>query len=187
MCGARFARRETGRETAEPPSSVRGSLSSSELKNGEQEENSGQERGLAHRMWESRWVVDTCQRSASSAASSCGGAAVLLGIPCWQWKSSFRSNLSKCRTSTGMSDSKQPVNPPRSRRRPLVASLLAFAAVLAISRAPTSQDYALCSPGGKIYTVDTAHPTVECIVVSNTTIADVGSLGASSSFTFLGL
>ena len=70
-------------------------------------------------------------------------------------------------------------------RRPLVASLLALAAVFAVSNAPPTQDYALCSPGGKIYTVDAAHPNVECIVVSSTTIVDVGSLGASTQFTVL--
>ncbi|KAF8553612.1 hypothetical protein OG21DRAFT_1477264 [Imleria badia] len=75
-----------------------------------------------------------------------------------------------------MADSKQPASPHRSRFKPLVASLLGFAAFLAVTRAPPLQDYALCSPGGKIYTVDTAHPTVECIVVSNTTIADLGDL-----------
>ena len=58
-----------------------------------------------------------------------------------------------------------------------VAVLLAFGAVLAGSRVSPLQDYALCSPAGKIYTVDAAHPNVECIVVSNTTIADVGPLG----------
>lgn len=67
--------------------------------------------------------------------------------------------------------------PPRSRFTALFAFLLAFGALLAVSRAPPSQDYALCSLGRKIYTVDIAHPNVECIVVSNTTIADVGDLG----------
>ncbi|KAI9571870.1 amidohydrolase family-domain-containing protein [Boletus coccyginus] len=78
-----------------------------------------------------------------------------------------------------MADSKQPTEPSsshRSRLRPLVAGLLAIAAVLTVVRAPPSQDYALCSLGGKIYTVDIVHPNVECIVVSNTTIADVGNL-----------
>ncbi|KAF8130389.1 amidohydrolase family-domain-containing protein [Boletus edulis] len=73
-----------------------------------------------------------------------------------------------------MTDSKQPAvptSPHRSRLRPyIVTSLLALAAVLAVSR------YVLCSPGRKIYTVDTAHPNVECIVVSNNTISDVGDL-----------
>jgi hypothetical protein len=66
---------------------------------------------------------------------------------------------------------------------PLVACLLAFGALL-VTRARPSQDYALCSLGGKIYTVDTAHPNVECIVVSNTTIADVGDLGGSTPSPF---
>ncbi|KAG8215284.1 amidohydrolase family-domain-containing protein [Butyriboletus roseoflavus] len=66
--------------------------------------------------------------------------------------------------------------PLRFRFRTLVAFLLAFGALLALSRAPPSRDYALCSPDHKIYTVDTAHPNVECIVVSNTSIADVGNL-----------
>ncbi|KAH0834031.1 amidohydrolase family-domain-containing protein [Lanmaoa asiatica] len=69
----------------------------------------------------------------------------------------------------------------RFRFKLLVPSLIAFGALLAVSRAPPSQDYALCSPGGKIYTVDAAHPNVECIVVSNTTIVDVGDLGAHHS------
>lgn len=88
-------------------------------------------------------------------------------------------------STTRMTDSKQPASPHRSRLRPLGAGLLAIAAVLTVGRAPPSQDYALCSLGSKIYTVDTAHPNVECIVVSNTTIADVGDLGGSLSFPFL--
>ena len=86
-----------------------------------------------------------------------------------------------------MADSKQPAEPSSSHRfrfRPLVACVLAFGALLAVSRASPSQDYALCALGGKIYTVDTAHPNVECIVVSNTTIADVGDLGGSTPFPF---
>lgn len=83
-----------------------------------------------------------------------------------------------------MSDNKQPPPPKPSssfRLRAFVALLLAFGAVLAISRPRASQDYAICSSGRKIYTVDTAHPNVECIVVSNTTIADVGDLGGHHS------
>ncbi|KAI5990469.1 amidohydrolase family-domain-containing protein [Pisolithus albus] len=38
-------------------------------------------------------------------------------------------------------------------------------------------DYAVCSPTGEaIHTVDPAHPTVQCILVRDTHIADVGSL-----------
>ena len=69
-----------------------------------------------------------------------------------------------------------------SHRLPLVACLLALGALL-VSRAPP-KDYALCSPDRKIYTVDTAHPNVECIVVSNTTIADLGDLGGSTLLPF---
>lgn len=72
-------------------------------------------------------------------------------------------------------------SPHHFRLRAIVVSLLAFGAALVIGRAPTSQHYALCSPGRKIYTVDTAHPNVECIVVSNTTITDVGDLGEHHS------
>ncbi|KAI6120257.1 amidohydrolase family-domain-containing protein [Pisolithus croceorrhizus] len=39
------------------------------------------------------------------------------------------------------------------------------------------QDYAVCSPTSEgIYTVDPAHPTVQCILVRDTYIADTGSL-----------
>lgn len=72
---------------------------------------------------------------------------------------------------------------PRFRFKALVPCLLGFGALLAVSRARSSQDYAVCSPTSKIYTVDTAHPNVECIVVSNTTIADVGSLSESKKKT----
>ena len=58
-----------------------------------------------------------------------------------------------------------------------IAFLLAFSALLPIGPIFPAQDYALCSsPAGKIYTVDPAYPNVECIVVSNTTITDAGSL-----------
>ena len=82
-----------------------------------------------------------------------------------------------------MSDQKQ--QPHRRSPTPLVAFLLVSAALLAVTRAPPSHDYALCSTAAKIYTVDTAHPNVECIVVSNTTIADVGGLGGSTTLPFL--
>ncbi|KIN96284.1 hypothetical protein M404DRAFT_16921 [Pisolithus tinctorius Marx 270] len=41
---------------------------------------------------------------------------------------------------------------------------------------PSSPDYAVCSPTDGIHTVDPAHPTVQCILVRDTRIADVGSL-----------
>lgn len=41
-----------------------------------------------------------------------------------------------------------------------------------------SSDYAVCSPNNKIYTVDTDHPNVQCIVVHDTLIADIGDIGA---------
>ncbi|KAG9311010.1 amidohydrolase family-domain-containing protein [Chiua virens] len=74
--------------------------------------------------------------------------------------------------------SKQPPlrSPVQFRFKALVAFLLVvLGAVLTVTR-PTSKDYALCSLDGRIYTVDAAHPNVQCIVVSNTTITDVGSL-----------
>jgi len=40
-----------------------------------------------------------------------------------------------------------------------------------------SLDYAVCSPNNKIYTVDAELPNVQCIVVHDTIIADVGDLG----------
>ncbi|KAL4063973.1 amidohydrolase family-domain-containing protein [Scleroderma yunnanense] len=39
-----------------------------------------------------------------------------------------------------------------------------------------STDYAVCSMNDSIYTVDTANPTVQCIVVHDTRITDVGQL-----------
>ena len=60
-----------------------------------------------------------------------------------------------------------------------IAFLLAFSVLLPVGLIFPAQDYALCSSpaASKIYTVDPAYPNVECIVVSNTTIADAGSLG----------
>ena len=75
-------------EMADPPSSVKGSLSSSELKNDEEMGRIRDEKRLAHHRWGNRWDGDTFQRSAWSEASSCGGGADLLGVPldggCWQ-------------------------------------------------------------------------------------------------------
>ncbi|KAF9238393.1 amidohydrolase family-domain-containing protein [Melanogaster broomeanus] len=96
-CGARFVRVETGTDTADPPSSVKGSLSSSELYSAE---------GL-------RWT--------------------------------------------------------------LLASLVALGMIFARSSC-ASEDYAVCSTDGKIYTVDAAHPHVQCLVVRDNIIADVGDL-----------
>ncbi|KIJ18210.1 hypothetical protein PAXINDRAFT_110729 [Paxillus involutus ATCC 200175] len=63
----------------------------------------------------------------------------------------------------------------RSRSWALVASLLALGTIVARSSRP-SEDYAVCSADRKIYTVDATHPNVQCIVVRDTIITDVGDL-----------
>ncbi|KAF9219325.1 hypothetical protein BS17DRAFT_789499 [Gyrodon lividus] len=57
----------------------------------------------------------------------------------------------------------------------LLASLLALGTIFVRSSRPL-EDYAVCSVDSKIYTVDAAYPNVQCIVVKDTIIADVGDL-----------
>lgn len=79
-----------------------------------------------------------------------------------------------------------PSSSRRFRSWLLLASFLALGTLLARSnRVPSSGDYAVCSTAGKIYTVDTSHPNVQCIVVRETLIADVGDLGMFSYFEYI--
>lgn len=42
-----------------------------------------------------------------------------------------------------------------------------------------TKEYAVCSMSNKIYTMDFAHPNVQCIVMHDTRVVDVGDLGLS--------
>ena len=73
----------------------------------------------------------------------------------------------------------------------VMISLILGASLLAIvtfrnTPDPTSNDlphsYALCSPNGRIVTVDENNPEVECLVVTGSYFSDVGSLGIDISF-----
>ncbi|KAG6335056.1 hypothetical protein ID866_4034 [Astraeus odoratus] len=71
---------------------------------------------------------------------------------------------------------------PSHRLRPWVvgfAAMLAFAGIFLKRSTQVSDDYAVCSMSNKIYTVDDAYPNVQCIVVRDDHIADVGDLGSS--------
>ncbi|KIJ60432.1 hypothetical protein HYDPIDRAFT_189993 [Hydnomerulius pinastri MD-312] len=91
---------------------------------------------------------------------------------------------SKNASANSVKANKQPEQPkdllvPSSSRRfrswALLASLLVLGTILTRS-SRSSEDYAVCSAAGKIYTVDTAHSNVQCIVVRDSLIADVGDL-----------
>ena len=73
--------------------------------------------------------------------------------------------------------------------RPWVLVTAAALTLGTLSKWPTQQttDYAVCSTSNNIYTVDAANPTVQCIVVRDTRIADVGQLGSSSQLPSLKL
>jgi hypothetical protein len=69
----------------------------------------------------------------------------------------------------------------------LIRLLYVTSAILSISclayvggrgRAPLPDAYALCSrSGAHIYTVDTAYPRAQCMVVQGSYIVDVGAIG----------
>ena len=71
----------------------------------------------------------------------------------------------------------------------LVAAAAFALALGTLSKWSTQQttDYAVCSMSNAIYTVDAVNPTVQCIVVRDTRIADVGQLGSSSQLPSLKL
>ncbi|CAL1708111.1 unnamed protein product [Somion occarium] len=63
--------------------------------------------------------------------------------------------------------------------RVVVAGLLGFFGLRAAQkwgRSEVPDAYALCSPEGKIFTVDEANPEVECMVIHGSHFSDVGSL-----------
>ncbi|EGO20377.1 hypothetical protein SERLADRAFT_363652 [Serpula lacrymans var. lacrymans S7.9] len=61
----------------------------------------------------------------------------------------------------------------------LLAAFLALAVFFKIDRNP-SNDYAVCSESNKIYTVDALQPRVQCVVVRDSRVLDVGDLGTTS-------
>ena len=72
---------------------------------------------------------------------------------------------------------------PSSVFRPWVfvaAAALAFGTLSSKWSTQQSTDYAVCSMSNNIHTVDAANPTVQCIVIRDSRIADVGQLGLSS-------
>ncbi|KAH8112103.1 amidohydrolase family-domain-containing protein [Phellopilus nigrolimitatus] len=58
----------------------------------------------------------------------------------------------------------------------IIIAAFGFAFLLRGRSSRLPKTYALCSKEGNIYTVDAAHPRVECVVVHNSRILSVGSL-----------
>lgn len=74
----------------------------------------------------------------------------------------------------------QSINPPQHRSWWGISWPLALFLSLGatwLRRETHSLDYAVCSAGDRIYTVDTDLANVQCIVVHDTLIADTGDLG----------
>ena len=73
---------------------------------------------------------------------------------------------------------KRPLN--QGRIRAILSSLLVVIVLIFFNKLPSKplpESYALCSPNGKIYTVDPSRNVTECILVHRKSILYTGSLG----------
>jgi hypothetical protein len=96
------------------------------------------------------------------------------------------SQPTKPANASGQSTGATSINSPQNRScwarsswsLALLAALGATAATVTWLKPVThSSDYAVCSANRTIYTVDPGLPNVQCIVVHDTLISDIGDLG----------